>query len=184
MENGAKARQPALSRLVRRHNELVGVMERNIEDAPTGAQIPARLQIKGIYDLGIDDPIWRDEGNADSVGDGDAVDIPDWLGDEPTRKGIIAMLDLKCCQAEFRRLAFEKSALQVWYVTQHHALHRAIREAGECYSTNLTQFVLIQHNLYSLTSWHAYPPISPATASCTVFSVGPTVARGPFSHQH
>ena len=59
-------------------------------DAPTGATVPNQLSSKRLWRLDIDDDLW-----VDLAQDGQyQEDAPRWLFDEPTKKGIWAMLDL------------------------------------------------------------------------------------------
>lgn len=127
-EKGLNGRKAALSRLVARYNSYVQVMEKNLNNAPKGAKPPAKLQMKGLFSAGVDDPVWRDA----SVWDGESAEMPAWLCDENVQAGIIAMLDLKCSRVELARLRRERSSLQMFYVEQHNAMSQAIQDAGMC----------------------------------------------------
>lgn len=124
---GVKARQATIPKLVKQHNYHIAVMMKNRRSAPKGSITPSKIEMKGLYGLSVDDPIWRDV----AAFDGDPLQVPKWLGDEETQKGIVAMLDAKCCTTELARLKQERSHLQTWYVAQRNALTRAIREAGK-----------------------------------------------------
>lgn len=115
--------------MVRRFNDHVGVMVKNVASAPEGAKIPARIQMKGIYTLSVDDPIWWDVASLENI-DANPAALPKWLGDDETRIGIIAMLDRRCADMELCRLKEERSSLQEWYVQADEAIQRALRESG------------------------------------------------------
>lgn len=126
---GVRSRSSRVGKLVRRFNELVGVMEKNNADAPRGVRVPERIAMKGLYTLGIDDPIWWDVGSLEDLDAAPGV-VPKWLGDDNTRLGIIAMLDRKCAVTELERLKEERSSLQEWYVEADNAVKRAMLECG------------------------------------------------------
>ena len=78
----------------------------------------------------MNDEIWRDVG----LKDYEHMDsIPSWLGDENIHQGIQAMLELKRCEEEERRLRRERSAMQCWMQQEWDAVLKALEDTGECF---------------------------------------------------
>ncbi|RDB16358.1 hypothetical protein Hypma_002976 [Hypsizygus marmoreus] len=91
--------------------------------APSKAVIPSKIEREGLFKLDVDDDIWQDIGLDDDNLNGV---IPAWLGDENTRKGIKAMLELDRCVEEEQRLAMERCTLQEWLLEEWNSLLAAL----------------------------------------------------------
>ena len=120
-------------------------------DAPTGATVPNQLSGARLWDLDVDDDLWtdlaRDQQNEE--------DAPGWLYDEPTKQGIRAMLDLQCCEEEFKRLSHERSVMSSWLQGQGEQLQLASQTAQGIYS------VVLPYSRSNSTNHKEIPP------SCT-----------------
>ncbi|KAG6912368.1 hypothetical protein DXG01_015090, partial [Tephrocybe rancida] len=78
--------------------------------APRGAICPKQLELKGIFDLDVDDTIWEDIG----LEEGTPAALPPWLADEDMRAGIKALLERDRCIEEEVRLRHECRSMRVW----------------------------------------------------------------------
>ncbi|KAG6904616.1 hypothetical protein DXG01_008617, partial [Tephrocybe rancida] len=75
-----------------------------------GAICPKQLELKGIFDLDVDDTIWEDIG----LEEGMLAAPPPWLADEDMCAGIKALLERDCCIEEEVRLRYECRSMHVW----------------------------------------------------------------------
>jgi hypothetical protein len=102
-----------VSSLVSRFNKIVQEMQalRNSGQAPPGARLPRRLQMKKLFRLDVDDKVWDDDGLGGL--DGNKL-APRWLSDDNVHKGIVALLDHDRCAEEEERLVIEAKAMQKW----------------------------------------------------------------------
>ncbi|KAG6905337.1 hypothetical protein DXG01_003358 [Tephrocybe rancida] len=64
--------------------------------APCGTICPKQLELKGIFDLNVDDTIWEDIG----LEEGMPAAPPPWLADEDMHAGIKALLECDHCIEE------------------------------------------------------------------------------------
>ncbi|KAG6846484.1 hypothetical protein H0H93_013693, partial [Arthromyces matolae] len=117
IKSSAKRHEPTILGLVTKFNKLCDEMEKLKRDpeAPTPGPVPSKLNKEGLFKLDVDDNIWEnivwnDEERAELV--------PKWLGDENTRTGIRAMLELKRCEEEEHRLSLERCSLQEWFTEE------------------------------------------------------------------
>lgn len=111
-----KRHEPGIMSLCNKYNALCLEMEKSIKskEAPAGATLPPQIQKEGLFKLDVDDDIWQDIGLEDLTEDAVMPVIPNWLGDEMTRKGIKALLELDRCNEEVVRLSRERCAMQEW----------------------------------------------------------------------
>ncbi|KAG6904813.1 hypothetical protein DXG01_006992 [Tephrocybe rancida] len=93
-----KSRKPAISKLACSYNALCDTMQQlfNKGKVPRGAICPKQLELKGIFDLDVDDTIWEDIG----LEEGTPAAPPPWLADENVRAGIKALLKQDRCLEE------------------------------------------------------------------------------------
>ncbi|KAG6836231.1 hypothetical protein H0H93_010036 [Arthromyces matolae] len=128
IQTSAKRHDPAVVTLVTKHNKLVDEMEILKARGETGqhAIIPARIERSGLFKLDVDDEVWQDIRLGDDDG---SQPIPNWLGDENTRKGIRAMLDLDRALEEEQRLSKERSAIQEWLIEEWACVEIAMQQS-------------------------------------------------------
>ena len=118
--------EPTVVKIAQRFNKLVDDLEDLIRKrrAPRHAITPKHLERDSLFSLGVDDPIWNDQGLDDMDSD-----TPQWLGDDEVRDCITAMLTLSRCEEEECYLIREAVLLQSWYVSEwerlNHAVHRS-----------------------------------------------------------
>ncbi|KAG6905017.1 hypothetical protein DXG01_005596, partial [Tephrocybe rancida] len=98
MASSVRSRKPAIAKVARSYNTLCATMEQLIinSKAPRGAICPKQLELKGIFDLDVDDTIWEDIG----LEEGTPAAPPPWLADEDMRVGIKALLERDHCIEE------------------------------------------------------------------------------------
>ena len=90
MEGAVKRREPGIPQLARTYNGLCQQL-RTLSDqgqAPRNVVLPQPVEIKGLFDLDVDDEIWQEIGLDD-----EDVSIPAWLGDLDVRDGIKLCLE-------------------------------------------------------------------------------------------
>ena len=97
------------------------------KQAPRGARAPHPIASDDLFKLDVDDDIWQDVGLDDSD-ISSTGEIPLWLGDENVRKGIKSMLELDRCNEEERRLSYERSAMQDWFIEEWKCVTMAIEK--------------------------------------------------------
>ena len=137
IEASIKRRDPNIQRLAHNYNKLVDTMARLAarRQSPAGAVIPAKIEMKGLLKLDVDDDIWQDIGLVDSDEWGEEGDLssdpPAWLCDDAVREGIRAMLEYKRSTEEERRLQHECQSLQRWFAEQWTRINQAIEQASE-----------------------------------------------------
>ncbi|KAG6912236.1 hypothetical protein DXG01_016071, partial [Tephrocybe rancida] len=78
--------------------------------APPGTICPKQLELKGIFDLNVDDTIWEDIG----LEDGSPAAPPPWLANESVHAGIKALLERDRCIEEEVRLRHECCSMRIW----------------------------------------------------------------------
>jgi hypothetical protein len=91
-------------------------------DAPIGSTVPNQLSNEKLWDLDVDDDLWMDLAQDGQYQDDDA---PRWLYDEPTKRGIRAMLDLQRSEEELERLGHERNVMYTWIREQEKQLQLA-----------------------------------------------------------
>ena len=121
--NSVKHREPTIQRLVKSYNDMCTQMHRL---APRRAYLPRPLDISGLYQLDVDDPIWQDAGLGDETEDV----VPRWMSDETVQKGIKFLLELDRCIEEEHRLRRERCTLQEWLREEWECLLIAVNDAG------------------------------------------------------
>jgi hypothetical protein len=84
------------------------------------------LELKGLFEIEIDDPIWYDKGLRN---DKDEGTVPCWLGGNAVRSGIVAPFDIDQCKEEALRLKRERSNMQCWFLEEWDAVRHAHRTA-------------------------------------------------------
>jgi hypothetical protein len=106
-------RDPSIQQRARDYNKLCDKMQKLISEgkAPSGAIVPEKVIMTGLFALDVDDAIWQDIGLADE----ESADPPLWLCNDAVRSGIKARLELDRCLKEEARLVHERRALQVWF---------------------------------------------------------------------
>ncbi|KAG6836295.1 hypothetical protein H0H93_009388 [Arthromyces matolae] len=116
IKSSVKRHEPGIMSLVAKYNKLCEEMEVMKKDPQmtTPGPVPSKLQKEGLFKLDVDDAIWE---NSVWDEDGESV-VPQWLGDEPTRNGIKAMLELKRCEEEEYRLKLERCSMQEWFLEE------------------------------------------------------------------
>jgi len=127
LKQSLNRRKGGHERLVKSYEKLRQEMQDLIAhgDAPTGATIPNQLSIERLWDLDVDDDLWMDLARDGQYQD----DAPRWLYDEPTKRGIRAMLDLQRCDEELERLDHEHSVMHTWLRGQREQLQLASHTA-------------------------------------------------------
>ncbi|KAG6912561.1 hypothetical protein DXG01_013806, partial [Tephrocybe rancida] len=110
--SSVRSREPAIAKVARSYNTLCATMEKLFADgkAPRGAICPKRLELKGIFDLDVDDTIWEDIG----LEDRSPAALPPWLANEGVRVGIKALLERDRCVEEEVRLRHECRSMHIW----------------------------------------------------------------------
>lgn len=88
--------------------------------------LPDKIEIDGLYKLDVDNGIWQQVG-LDNVG----VDLPEWMANDNTRKGIRARLSLDRCLEEEDRIIKERRVLQEWTLEEWDAITRAREATGK-----------------------------------------------------
>ncbi|GLB34365.1 hypothetical protein LshimejAT787_0112490 [Lyophyllum shimeji] len=93
-------------------------MAKMIKDkkAPRGARCPAKIDVKGLFALDVDDSIWQDVGLDDD--EDPEVEPPPWLSNEGVRNGIKAMLERDRCVEEEARLRHECRSMREWFAEE------------------------------------------------------------------
>ncbi|KAF9503184.1 hypothetical protein BS47DRAFT_1402659 [Hydnum rufescens UP504] len=79
---------------------------------PRNAVIPPPIDIKGLFNLDVDNDIWQDVGLADDEFEGKVLP---WLGDEDVRNGIQLVQELTNCRDELSLCEQELYSLQLWF---------------------------------------------------------------------
>ena len=131
VKQGLNRRKGGHGRLVKAYETLRQKMQDLIAcgDAPIDATIPSQLSSEKLWDLDVDDDLWMDLAREGQYQD----DPPKWLFDEPTKKGIRAMLDLQRSAEELERLGHEQDVMLAWLQGQGEQLQRASHIAkGTC----------------------------------------------------
>ncbi|KAG6849562.1 hypothetical protein H0H93_007407 [Arthromyces matolae] len=128
IQSSIKRHEPAVMSLVTKHNKLVDEMEALKVGGKSGphAIIPPRIERTGLFKLDVDDEVWQDIGLADDDG---SHPVPDWLGDEKTRRGIRAVLEWDRCLEEETRLSKERCSIQEWLIEEWACLEIAMQAA-------------------------------------------------------
>ncbi|KAJ8502688.1 hypothetical protein ONZ45_g11521 [Pleurotus djamor] len=128
--SAASKREPAILSSVKKFNTLIDEMNSLIRrgKAPARAKVPDKMPLSGLFDLDIDDPIWRDAGLID---DHDNDPIPPWLGDQAVIDGISGMLLDDRCEEERLRLIHEATALRHWFAKEWQVLSQSLQDYDE-----------------------------------------------------
>ncbi|KAF9513280.1 hypothetical protein BS47DRAFT_1393516 [Hydnum rufescens UP504] len=95
---------------------------RGWQGIPWNAVIPPPIDIKGLFNLDVDNDIWQDVGLVDDKFEGK---VPPWLGDE----------DLSLCERELY-------SLQLWFEEESVALMAAL---GACKGDPDVHFLMLEH---------------------------------------
>ena len=99
--------------------------------APIDIKVPASMANANLWDLDVDDDVWMDIARDDRF---ENKNLPKWLYDIPTKKGIQAMLEVQRCNEELYRLDHERGVLHSWLQVQAEQLRLASCIAqGELY---------------------------------------------------
>ncbi|KAJ8507801.1 hypothetical protein ONZ45_g9868 [Pleurotus djamor] len=125
--SAASKREPAILSSVKKFNTLIDEMNSLVRagNAPPRAKVPDKMPLSGLFDLDIDDPIWRDAGLID---DHDNKAIPPWLGDQAVIDGISGMLLDDRCEEERLRLIHEATALRHWFAKEWQVLSQSLED--------------------------------------------------------
>lgn len=164
IESQVARRDPSIAQLARQYNSLCEELNKLkvANQAPVGAVCPEPLEIKGLFNLDVDSPLWV---NMDCTGL-EGAHVPRWLGDENVRCGIRAMLEMKRCKEELERIKTEYAAMQSWSIRRWGALHAALD--GHCivpfylisvpFADDLTQMIMKRVQLlpYAALSWYRW----------------------------
>ncbi|KAG6904568.1 hypothetical protein DXG01_009026, partial [Tephrocybe rancida] len=110
--SSVRSHEPAIAKVARSFNTLCATMERLIikGKAPRGAICPKQLELKGVFDLDVDNTIWEDI----RLEEGMLAAPPPWLADKDMRVGIKALLEHDCCIEEEVHLRHECRSMRVW----------------------------------------------------------------------
>ncbi|KAJ7190076.1 hypothetical protein GGX14DRAFT_580179 [Mycena pura] len=108
-----KKREPTIQKLINLYNDECKTIEQLISrrKAPKDSIAPEPLPKKGIFQLDVDDAIWRELG----LNDDETTARPRWLLDPKVRDGIRAMLKKDRCGEDSHRLLREREHLQIWF---------------------------------------------------------------------
>ncbi|KAG6904213.1 hypothetical protein DXG01_011669, partial [Tephrocybe rancida] len=112
MAASVKSCEPAISKLAHSYNALCNTMQQLFDKgkAPRGAICPKQLELKGIFDLDVDDTIWEDIGLEEGT---PAAPLP-WLADEDVHAGIKAMFERDWCLEEEVHLQHKCHSMRFW----------------------------------------------------------------------
>ena len=123
--------------LCKKYNDLCADMSQMIakKQAPINAVAPLPIIREGLFKLDVDDDIWQDIG-LDDVENMASEPIPNWLGDEQTRKGVKAIVELDRCIEEECRLSRERCAMQEWIVEEWKIVVAACKDCGTLMHSN------------------------------------------------
>ncbi|KAJ8462664.1 hypothetical protein ONZ45_g17857 [Pleurotus djamor] len=123
-------REPATLALVRKLNSLIEEMTKLVRTgkAPARCKVPEKISPVGLFQLDIDDPIWRDAGLID---DHDDEPLPLWLGNQEVIDGINGLLLQDRCDEERLRLLHEASALRDWFSSEWQSLTLSLEQHNE-----------------------------------------------------
>ena len=143
LKHGLNRRKGGHEQLVKSYEQLRQKMQDLIahEGAPEGAVVPSQLPSDKLWDLDVDNELWmelaRDERHQD--------DAPcQWLYDQPTQRGIRAMLDVQRSEEEIERLRHEGDSMYRWLRGQAEKLKLAGDMAQGTHSVFLSFHHLIQ----------------------------------------
>ncbi|KAF9503718.1 hypothetical protein BS47DRAFT_1402133 [Hydnum rufescens UP504] len=100
--------------------------------------IPPPIDIKGPFNLDVDNDIWQDVGLADDEFEGK---VPPWLGDEDVRNGIRLVQELTNCRDELSLCEWELYSLQLWFEEESAALMAAL---GACEGDPDVHFLMLE----------------------------------------
>ncbi|KAF4602848.1 hypothetical protein EYR40_006066 [Pleurotus pulmonarius] len=148
-EDAVKRREPTIDKLARQFNKLCDEMESLIKakKAPRGSRPPAKIDMKGLYSLDVDDDIWQDVGLQDE--DDASTGPPPWLSSESVREGIKGVLAKDRCDEEDTRLVHERCALQEWFSEEWLINEKCIEETKDNKPKNY-QFIRRRTELINL----------------------------------
>ena len=138
IESQVSRRDPSIAQLARQYNSLCEDLKKLklANQAPAGAVCPEPLEIKGLFNLDVDSPLWV---NMDCTGLEEGTPVPGWLGDENVRCGIRAMLNMNRCKEELDRIKTEYVAMQSWSICRWGALQAALD--AHCIVSIFTNFL-------------------------------------------
>ncbi|KAF9520120.1 hypothetical protein BS47DRAFT_1357629 [Hydnum rufescens UP504] len=106
---------------------------------PWNAVIPPPIDIKGLFNLDVDNDIWQDVGLADDEFEGK---VPPWLGDEDVQNGIRLVQELTNCHDELSLCERELYSFQLWFEEESVALMAAL---GACKGDPDVHFLMLEH---------------------------------------
>ncbi|KAF9506860.1 hypothetical protein BS47DRAFT_1304686, partial [Hydnum rufescens UP504] len=89
---------------------------------PQNAVIPPPIDIKGLFNLDVDNDIWQDVGLADDKFEGKVLP---WLGDEDVRMHPTCSR-ITNCRDELSLCEWELYSLQLWFEEESAALMAAL----------------------------------------------------------
>ncbi|KAG6914125.1 hypothetical protein DXG01_002322 [Tephrocybe rancida] len=109
MASSVRSSEP---KVARSYNTLCATMEQLIinSKAPRGAICPQQLELKGIFDLDVDDTIWEDI----RLEEGTPAAPPPWIADEDMHVGIEVLLERDRCIEEEVHLQHECCSMCIW----------------------------------------------------------------------
>jgi hypothetical protein len=123
-----KHKELRIKALVKKFNKLCQSLAGHIKanGALAGCVAPEQLNLKSLFEINIDDPIWFDAGLSE---DNKESAVPCWLGDDDVRQGIVGLLEVDRCKEELKRLKHKCSNLQSWFAAQWESTMQAHRNA-------------------------------------------------------
>ncbi|KAJ3529279.1 hypothetical protein NMY22_g9058 [Coprinellus aureogranulatus] len=123
IRSSATKHSASIPQIVKDFNKLCDAMQDLIRkrSAPRNVKAPDKIDLKSIYSMDVDDPIWNYRGLDDNE-----EEVPLWLGDEDVRNGINSLLMWQRCEEEECYLAREAFLLQTWYRQEWDRLNHAI----------------------------------------------------------
>ncbi|KAG2066014.1 hypothetical protein BDR04DRAFT_1031289, partial [Suillus decipiens] len=132
--------EPAILKIVSTYNNLCDQLHVLICQckAPANAIPPLPISCDGIFQLDVNDEIWKDIGLEDET-----MDPPQWLVNENVCQGIHLLIDLDCCPEEEDRLIHECCVMQECMIMEWTTLQRAQEGASELlnlYSTPVLKY--------------------------------------------
>jgi hypothetical protein len=105
--------------LVHQYNERQAALAKLVcqGDVPASMVLPPKIQMKGLFDLDVDNDIWQDIGLDET-----RHESPLWLSNDEVRRSIRLMHDVINSKAEIERCIAERTALCTWYTEEYYSL--------------------------------------------------------------
>ncbi|KAF8574524.1 hypothetical protein K439DRAFT_1649758 [Ramaria rubella] len=149
-EEQIKCKEPRIKELVWKDNKLCLSLAQHIESkcAPPNSFAPMQINLHGVFQIDINDPIWVD------------------VGDNNVRSTITAMLELDRCE-EFERLKCEQTNMQTWFSDEWATVKWAYDKFNGL-GDNCTLAYHLQEHLFPLCelceTWHVFIDDMPAVS--------------------